>query len=269
MPLIMKSPRTRALLFAAAGLGLLLVAVLYTRARTHGEPGDDVRRAWAKKGVKRPNVVLITLDTTRADHLGCYGDAEARTPAIDRLATEGVLFSQAASPAPLTLPAHCSIMTGLYPTYHGVRLNGTTALPQGQTTLAEVFSKQGYQTGAFIGAFVLDGRWGLNQGFGVYDDQFDLRKFKHLDLAAVQRPANQVMDAALAWLGGHKDQAFFAWIHLYDAHSPYDPPEPFRSQFEAAARRVSTTGRLRSWTSRWSGVSRGSGAPAWTSTPSS
>jgi arylsulfatase A-like enzyme/predicted Zn-dependent protease len=176
-------------------------------------------------------VVLITLDTTRADHLGCYGDMEASTPAIDRLASDGVLFSQAASPAPLTLPAHCSIMTGLYPTYHGVRLNGTTALPQGQTTLAEVFSKQGYQTGAFIGAFVLDGRWGLNQGFGVYDDQFDLRKFKHLDLAAVQRPANQVMDAALAWLGGHKDEPFFAWIHLYDAHSPYDPPEPFRSQF--------------------------------------
>ena len=88
-----------------------------------------------------------------------------RTPAIDGLARRGVLFAQAASPAPLTLPSHCSIMTGLYPTYHGVRLNGTTALSQGHTTLAESLSKQGYQTGAFIGAFVLDGRWGLNQGF--------------------------------------------------------------------------------------------------------
>jgi len=190
-----------------------------------------VLRAWAKKGVTRPNVVLITLDTTRADHLGCYGDAGASTPAIDKLAHNGVLFAQAASPTPLTLPAHCSIMTGLYPTYHGVRLNGNTALSQGHTTLAEVFSGRGYRTGAFIGAFVLDGRWGLNQGFGTYDDQFDMGKFRHLDLAGVQRPGNEVTDAALRWLGDRKAGPFFAWIHLYDPHSPYDPPEPFRSQF--------------------------------------
>jgi len=215
---------------AVVSVGLILLALtMYNRRASDSRQG--LRRAWARKGVERPNVVLITLDTTRADHLGCYGDAEARTPAMDELAQSGVLFSQAASPAPLTLPSHCSIMTGLYPTYHGVRLNGTTALSQGQTTLAEVLSGKGYQTGAFIGAFVLDGRWGLNQGFLVYDDQFDMRKFKHLDLAGVQRPANEVMDAALHWLGGHKDGPFFAWIHLYDPHTPYDPPEPFRSQF--------------------------------------
>jgi len=110
-------------------------------------------------------------------------------------------------------------------------LNGSTALSQGHTTLAEALSREGYQTGAFIGAFVLDGRWGLNQGFGVYDDQFDMKKFKHLDLAAVQRPADQVMDAALHWLEGHKEGPFFTWVHLYDPHSPYEPPEPLFSEF--------------------------------------
>ncbi|MGH9388259.1 MAG: sulfatase family protein, partial [Vicinamibacteria bacterium] len=131
----------------------------------------------------------------------------------------------------LTQPAHCSLMTGTYPTYHGVRVNGSTALSQAQTTLAEVLAAKGYETGAFIGAFVLDKRWGLNQGFRVYDDQFDLKKHKHLDLAGVQRPADQVMDAALAWLEGEKQDPFFAWIHLYDPHTPYEPPEPFLSEY--------------------------------------
>ncbi|MGE5360148.1 MAG: sulfatase-like hydrolase/transferase [Bacteroidales bacterium] len=228
----MRFRRTPVIVVAVVVAGLiLLVLTLVARSRAASDPREGFRRAWASKGVGRPNVVLITLDTTRADHLGCYGDADARTPAIDALAEGGVLFSQAASPAPLTQPAHSSIMTGLYPAYHGVRLNGVTALGQGQTTLAEVFSKQGYQTGAFIGAFVLDARWGLNQGFGAYDDKFDMRKFKHLDLAGVQRPGNEVMDAALHWLDDQKDRPFFAWIHLYDPHVPYDPPEPFRSRF--------------------------------------
>ena len=203
---------------------------MYTR-RPSWQPGQGLERFWASRGVDRPNVVLISLDTTRADRLGCYGDSGASTPAIDGLAAGGVLFSQAAAPAPLTLPSHSSIMTGLYPTYHGVRLNGTAALGQNQTTLAEVFADRGYQTGAFVGAFVLDRRWGLNQGFATYDDQFDLKKFKHLDLAAVQRPGSEVMDAAFAWLERHRNVPFFTWIHLYDPHTPYDPPEPFRSQF--------------------------------------
>ncbi len=203
------------------------------RNRHAWKPGETLRRAWASRGVDKPNVILVSLDTTRADHLGCYGDRDARTPTIDAVAGRGVLFSQAATPAPLTLPAHSSIMTGFYPTYHGVRLNGTTALSPSHTTLAEALAHEGYQTGAFVGAFVLDGRWGLNQGFRVYDDQFDLKKFKHLDLAAVQRPANEVMDAALRWLDGRKQTPFFAWIHVYDAHSPYEPPEPFRSEFRS------------------------------------
>ena len=112
-----------------------------------------------------------------------------------------------------------------------MRVNGNTALGQSQATLAEVLSAKGYETGAFVGAFVLDGRWGLNQGFAHYDDRFDLKKYKHLDLGAVQRPGNEVMDAALAWLEGHKQDPFFAWIHLYDAHTPYEPPEPFLSKY--------------------------------------
>ena len=222
------------LLVAAGAVGLVIVAVLVVVARRPPrDPIERARRVWTQKGVEKPNVLLITLDTTRADHLGCYGYAGARTPAIDGLARNGVLFSQAASPAPLTLPAHCSIMTGLYPTNHGVRLNGTNALSQQHTTLAEALSETGYQTGAFLGAFVLDGRWGLNQGFHTYDDQFDLRKFKQLDLAAVQRPADEVMDAALGWLDRHKSGPFFAWIHLYDPHTPYEPPEPLLSEFRA------------------------------------
>jgi arylsulfatase A-like enzyme/predicted Zn-dependent protease len=225
----LRSAQVPLLLLLSAGLIAALV-VVFARHRD-GDPGRTLRRWWAERGVERPNVVLITLDTTRADHVGCYGDPQARTPAIDALARRGVLFGQAATVAPLTLPAHSSIMTGFYPTYHGVRLNGSTALSQEQTTLAEALSREGYQTGAFIGAFVLDGRWGLNQGFGVYDDQFDMKRFKHLDLAAVQRPGNQVMDSALRWLEGRRDRPFFAWIHLYDPHSPYEPPEPLLSEF--------------------------------------
>jgi arylsulfatase A-like enzyme/Tfp pilus assembly protein PilF len=226
-------PRVSIKLLAAISAGLLIAAVVYVFAyyRPAIDRGQLVRRLWAQKGVEKPNVVLISLDTTRADRLGCYGNLEARTPAIDGLARRGVLFSQAASPAPLTLPSHSSMMTGLYPTYHGVRLNGTAALSQEHRTLAEALSEAGYQTGAFVAAFVLDGRWGLNQGFGTYDDRFDLRKVKHLDLAGVQRPANQVMDAALGWLDGHKNEPFFAWIHLYDPHTPYEPPEPLFSEF--------------------------------------
>jgi arylsulfatase A-like enzyme/tetratricopeptide (TPR) repeat protein len=229
-PAISRFRRARIWLIAAGITGLVVLLFVFPRGRGR-EPAELVRRSWAQRGVAKPNIVLVTLDTTRADHLGVYGYSDARTPAVDTLARQGVLFTQAASPAPLTLPAHSSILTGLYPTYHGVRLNGNAALGQEQTTLAEVLSRNGYQTGAFIGAFVLDGRWGLNQGFGVYDDQFDLRKFAHLDLAAVQRPGDQVMDAALRWLEAKKDGPFFAWVHLYDAHSPYEAPEPLFSEF--------------------------------------
>jgi len=226
--------KTGHLVTAGAALAGVLVAGALSYRLLLPPPADTpaaLKGRWARLGVDKPNVVLITLDTTRADHMGCYGYSQPTTPNADAFAGRGVLFTHASSVAPLTQPAHSSIMTGMQPTYHGVRVNGVTALGQSQETLAEVLSKRGYETGAFVGAFVLDGRWGLNQGFQHYDDRFDLKKYKHLDLGTVQRPGNEVMDAALAWLEGHKRGPFFAWIHLYDAHTPYEPPEPFLSKF--------------------------------------
>jgi len=216
--------------FLAAGL-LMIGALLWVFLDMGKDPAARVGKFWKKSGVTKPNIILMTLDTTRADHLACYGYPNVRTPNLDALARRGVLFEQAATAAPLTLPAHSTIMTGMYPTYHGVRVNGNTALSDEQTTVAEVLSARGYRTGAFIGAFVLDGRWGLKQGFQHYDDQFDLKKYKHLDLGAIQKPGNQVMDAALTWLEEQKKSSFFAWIHLYDPHIPYDPPEPYYSEY--------------------------------------
>ena len=204
----------------------LLVSRFVTRT-----PASRVSSLWAARGVEKPNVLLVTLDTTRADHLACYGYTGASTPNLDAAAGRGVLFEQAATAAPLTLPSHSTIMTGMYPTFHGVRVNGNTALGDDQTTLAEVLSARGYATGAFIAAFVLDGRWGLKQGFDHYDDKFNLQKYKHLDLGEVQRPGNEVVDAALAWLDGEKSKPFFAWVHLYDPHIPYAPPEPYASAY--------------------------------------
>jgi len=221
------SRKTMLLILIVLSAGIILWLIL----RPGVSPSTRLDRFWSENGIQKPNVILMTLDTTRADHLACYGYPGVRTPFIDSLARRGVLFEQAASNSPLTLPAHCSILTGMYPTYHGVRINGNTALNEQQVTLAEVYSGQGYQCGAFIGAFVLDGRWGLRQGFNHYDDHFDLKKYKHIDLGAVQRPGNEVMDVALEWLEGQKESPFFAWIHFYDPHTPYEPPEPYLSEY--------------------------------------
>ncbi len=178
------------------------------------------------------NLLLITLDTTRADRLGCYGRTQARTPHLDRLAAEGVRFADAVATVPVTLPSHSSIMTGDYPPTHGVRDNGTYRLVESETTLAERLKQEGYATGAFVSAFVLDGRYGLSQGFDKYDD--------HIRTATgeannPQRPADAVVDAALEWLKSRRaaspEQPLFAWVHFYDPHSPYSPPEPFKTDF--------------------------------------
>ncbi|MHB8055534.1 MAG: sulfatase-like hydrolase/transferase [Candidatus Aminicenantales bacterium] len=214
-------------LIAAAFLAFLAVRLLTGRG-----PLQKVARDWAGLNVDKPNVVILTLDTTRADHLGPYGYGGVQTPVLDELARRGTLFEECSSVVPLTLPSHSTIFTGVFPTYHGVRVNGNAALSDEQMTLAEVMTGRGYATGAFIGAFVLDGRWGLKQGFEHYDDQFDLKKYKQLDLGMVQRPGNIVMDAALSWLETRKDKPFLAWIHLYDPHTPYQPPEPYFSQYQ-------------------------------------
>ena len=177
------------------------------------------------------NVLLITLDTTRADSLGAYGATDGATPNLDRLARRGVVFEDAITAAPLTLPAHSSLFTAKYPPRHGVRDNGGFVLDAGETTLAERLHAAGFKTGGFVGAYVLDRRWGIAQGFDTYFDDFDLGKARGAVLASVERPANEVADHALAWLDSAASSRFFAWVHFYDAHSPYDPPEPYRTRF--------------------------------------
>jgi arylsulfatase A-like enzyme/Tfp pilus assembly protein PilF len=185
-------------------------------------------------GVSRSdlNVLVITLDTTRADRLGAYGYAGIATPNLDRLAREGVLFEQAATTAPLTLPAHSSLFTSKFPPEHGVRDNGGFFLDPRETTMAEVLKDRGFKTGAFIGAYVLDSKWGLNQGFDTYFDDFDLSKYKAISLGAIQRPGNEVVDHGLQWLDSIGSERFFGWMHLYDAHSPYEPPEPYKTIYQ-------------------------------------
>lgn len=199
-------------------LGILSLAALLAALLAGGcGPGSETRN---------PNLILVTLDTVRADHLGCYGDREAVTPSLDRLAAEGLRFTSVSSAVPLTLPSHASILSGLLPPHHGLRNNGLGAYPADQGTLASVLAKEGYRTGAFVGAFVLDHRFGLNQGFEVYDDEIPRDPHAGITLEA-ERPGRDVMDRALAWLQGEnkKDsRPFFLWVHLYDAHAPYTPP---------------------------------------------
>ena len=179
------------------------------------------------------NVVLITLDTTRADRLACYGCKDIETPTIDGFAARGVRFEKCFAQTPLTLPSHTTLMTGTLPLYHGVRDNGGFFVPQKLVTMAELFKNRGYETGAFIAAYVLDSKWGLNKGFDTYYDKFDLSKFKRISLGTVQRPANEVMDQVMPWLEARKNRRFFTWIHLYDPHSPYEPPPPYDKMYAA------------------------------------
>ena len=178
------------------------------------------------------HLLLISIDTLRADHLGAYGYAAAQTPRLDALAAGGLRFTRAATVVPLTLPAHSSLLTGTFPAWHGVRDNGGFYLGDDQVTLAETLKEKGYRTGGFVGSFVLDRRWGISQGFDRYFDEFDLQKFDQAaSMDVIQRPGSEVVDQALKWLGEDRDRSFFAWVHLYDPHAPYDAPEPFRSRF--------------------------------------
>jgi arylsulfatase A-like enzyme len=172
-------------------------------------------------------VVLITLDTTRADYLGVYGSTHAATPNINSLATRAVVFEQAMTVAPLTLPAHSSLFTGLLPPRHGVRDNAD-ALARHHVTLADLLRRRGFQTAAFVSSAILMADRGLASGFETYDDR---RASSRAIAGGLQRPANETVDAALTWLEGRHDKPFFLWVHLYDPHAPYDPPEPFRTAY--------------------------------------
>lgn len=207
--------------FSWAVVALAAIAVACAR-QSQPQPGAAARK---------PNVLLITLDTTRADRIGAYGYKGASTPNLDRLAAAGVLFEQALSSAPLTLPAHSSLITGREPYTHGVRNNGYFVLSADVTTLAEVFSAAGYDTAAFVSAFVLDRQFGLAQGFSQYDDTLDSASGAGSSLES-ERRGDRTVDAAARWMARRDaTKPYFVWVHLFDAHDPYAPPSPFRERF--------------------------------------
>jgi arylsulfatase A-like enzyme/tetratricopeptide (TPR) repeat protein len=177
------------------------------------------------------NLLVITLDTTRADRTGPYGYQGVETPTLDRLARDGVLFEHTMAAAPLTCPAHCSIFTGKFPPDHGVRDNGGFFLSPKQLTLATLLKRRGFQTGAVVAAFVLDRKWGIGEGFDTYVDKFDVAESRGTHVGVIRRPGNEVVDLALPWLEKVKGQRFFAWLHFYDPHAPYEPPEPFKTRY--------------------------------------
>ena len=176
-----------------------------------------------------PNVLLVTIDTLRADRVGAYGARDVATPTLDALAARGVLFEEAMASVPLTLPSHTSILTGQYPPTHGVRHNAVFVLPNSAETIAERFSEAGYATGAVVGAAVLDSGFGLEQGFEHYDS--DIARERASAAGYFERPAKEVTDRALAWLAEQR-RPFFLWVHYYDVHVTHNPPEPFKTRFQ-------------------------------------
>ena len=202
--------------------GLVIVAAL-----TAACGGSAVKPA-------RPSVLLVTIDTFRADRIGT-----GVAPAIDRLAATGIRFTSARSAVPLTLPSHATIHTGLLPPVHGVRENGIDALGGTHETIATLLKRAGYDTAAFVGAFVLDRQFGLAQGFDSYDDQIP-RDPHATDRLEAERPASAVIDRALAWFdrrpapGPQPPAPFFVWLHLYDPHAPYNPPAEYRAKTSTA-----------------------------------
>ena len=175
---------------------------------------------------KNLNVLLITIDTLRADRLSCYGSEHLITPNIDKLAEKGVLFSKAFAHTTTTLPSHTNILCGTTPLYHGVHDNLNFILSKKFLTLAEHLKKIGYKTGAFIGGFPLDSKFGLDQGFDTYDDDFGKK-------SELMLPAEFVVNKAETWLG-HQKNPWFLWLHCYDPHDPYTPPAPFKKKYEKA-----------------------------------
>ena len=216
----------------AVWAALVVLAVLALIFFWPGGPQADLRR------IDGQNVLLVTIDTLRADALSAYG-GPASTPALDRLAAEGVRFDFAHAHAVLTLPSHASILTGEYPVRHGVRENSGYRLPRDARTIATVLKRTGYATAAFVAAFPLHSRFGLNAGFDVYDERFG-DGFGPVDLSMPERPASAVVPLARDWIAGRgagaavsgqATQPWFVWVHVFDPHAPYRPSPPFDEEY--------------------------------------
>jgi arylsulfatase A-like enzyme/Flp pilus assembly protein TadD len=193
--------------------------------------GPKLSTGYKKKQLKNLDVILITLDTLRVDFVSAYKKGKADTPNMDRVAGEGVLFETCIAQTPLTLPSHTSILSGTYPLHHRIRDNGGFLVPESLELISEILQKQGLITSAFIASYVLHSKWGINQGFDTYSDDFDLSRYERVSLGNVQKRAEEVLANAKKWLKTHKKDRFFTWIHLYDPHTPYDPPSPFKEKF--------------------------------------
>jgi arylsulfatase A-like enzyme/Flp pilus assembly protein TadD len=180
-----------------------------------------------------PNVLFIIIDTLRADHLGCYGDKEIKTPNIDSIAKEGTLFQNAITQAPLTFPSHTTMFTSTYPQQSNAWDNGSYRLASSEVTLAQILQDKGYATGAFVSTVVLDAKYGLNRGFQTYDDAIGKnqgdRVIKFMD---DERTADQTAPLAIKWLKDNKDKKFFLWVHFYDPHGIYNPPSPYKEMYK-------------------------------------
>ena len=181
------------------------------------------------KAKDKLNILLITIDTLRADRLSCYGSQHPKTPHIDDLGERGVLFSRAFANTSTTLPSHANILLGVTPNYHGVHENLNFIVSEELLTLAEHLKNNGYATGAVVGAYPLDSRFGLSQGFDIYDD--DYSRSHSENFTTLERNAEAVIEGALEWLEGRRSP-WFLWIHCWDPHTPYEPPEPFKTQYK-------------------------------------
>jgi arylsulfatase A-like enzyme/tetratricopeptide (TPR) repeat protein len=211
---VSEKPTKRGFLFFSILVGAILTAGFISNS-------EEKEKQW--------NVLLISIDTIRPDRLGCYSTEYIQTPHIDALASRGVLFERAFAHNPMTLPSHVNMMMGTTPLYHGVHENSNSILHEDFCTLAEYLKEKGYATGAFIGAFPLDSRFGLSQGFDVYDESYPSKASSAF--VYQERTAGQVIQAALNWLE-RQDLKWFSFIHIWDPHAPYSPPEPFNTKFK-------------------------------------
>ena len=194
----------------------------------------------------RPNLLVVTIDTLRADHVGAYGYAAAETPVMDALAGRGARFANALSAVPLTGPAHATIFTGQYPPVHGVRDNVAFPLDARRPTLASILRARGYRTAAFVAALPVAAAFGFGQGFDHFNEDFHASPGGSED---AERPGNEVADRAIEWLAAGGRGPFFAWVHFYDPHAPYTPPAPISRWRASTPSRAGRTARraTRSW----------------------
>src|SRR3989442_241121 len=212
----------------AVAVGLCLFGVVVLSSCKSAKKTESEKRA----ALRPLNVVVVTIDTLRPDHVYCYGYRDVETPTLDSLAQRGVLFDQAVAQTPLTPPSHASIFTGQYPNAHHVRNTAGFILPSSSRPLAKILQEQGWDTAAFIGSAVLKRIFGFNLGFAVYDDQMPKPGPSDEFREDPERRAGVVVDRAIQWLNAQSGKPFFLWVHLYDPHLPYDPPSPFRERYK-------------------------------------